>query len=87
MPILEFAFGGAIVASAWAISVFFLRFWRKTRDPLFGLFAAAFVLFGIERIVILVSATEIRPYVYLIRLGGFLLILLAIYQKNRSARA
>ena len=87
MPTFRIAAGGAIVVSAWAIAVFFLRFRQKTRDPLFGWFAAAFLLFGIERITILLCASEIRPYVYLLRLAGFLLILFAIYQKNRNARA
>ena len=86
MPILNAALGGAMVVSAWAIAVFFLRFWRRTRDPLFAFFAAAFALFALERIVILVSGSEIRPYIYFIRLAGFLLIMFAIYNKNRRAR-
>ncbi len=74
---------GAIMVSAWAISVFFLRFWRKTRDRLFGYFAVSFLLLGIERVSILVTEGEARSLVYLIRLGAFLLIIFAIIDKNR----
>ena len=75
--------GGAILLSAWAIALFFFRFWRKMHDPLFAYFAAAFFLLGVERIVILATLTEVRPEIYLIRLTAFILILLAIYHKNR----
>ncbi len=71
------------MVSAWAISVFFLRFWRKTRDRLFGYFAVSFLLLGIERVSILVTEGEARSLVYLIRLGAFLLIIFAIIDKNR----
>ena len=77
--------GGAILVSAWAIAVFFLRFWRKTRERLFALFAAAFALLGLERIAIVLVAGEAHSFVYLIRLAAFLLILFAIYDKNRGS--
>lgn len=72
--------------NAWAISVFFLRFWSTTRDRLFGCFAGAFLLLGFERIAMRAFADEFRFYVYLIRLGAFLLILFAIWEKNRRGR-
>ncbi|HZR21204.1 MAG TPA: DUF5985 family protein [Verrucomicrobiae bacterium] len=74
---------GAIMAVAWAILVFFLRFWRKTGDRLFVFFAAAFLLLGIERIIIVVLSSDHRSFGYLIRLFAFLLILFAILDKNR----
>ena len=77
--------GGAILVCAWAVAVFFLRFWRKTRERLFALFAAAFALLGLERIAIVLVAGEAHSFVYLIRLAAFLLILFAIYDKNRGS--
>ena len=50
MEMLKSMLAGAIMVSAWAISVFFFRFWRKTGDRLFGLFSASFLLLGLERI-------------------------------------
>ena len=75
---------GAIMLNAWAIAVFFLRFWRKTCDRLFAWFSVAFILLGIERIDMVCFPGE--PYfpVYLIRLAAFLLIICAILDKNRS---
>jgi uncharacterized protein DUF5985 len=75
---------GAIMVSAWAISVFFFRFWRKTRDRLFGFFSAAFLLLGLERISILMVSGELHGLVYLLRFCAFLLIIFAIVEKNRS---
>lgn len=72
----------------WAIGLFFFRFWWKTRDALFGAFAAAFWVLGIERVVLLLTRSdhELRPLVYLIRLSAFLLIATAIFLKNRRRR-
>ncbi|HEV2209817.1 MAG TPA: DUF5985 family protein [Verrucomicrobiae bacterium] len=83
MPMLKAMLAGAILVSAWAISVFFMRFWRKTHDPLFAFFAAAFLLLGIERIGMLVFAGGTEGSIYLIRLVAFVLILAGIIGKNR----
>ena len=78
--------GGAILVGCWAIALFFLRFWVKTHDRLFIHFAVAFLLLGIERIVLLLlnQESEYKSYVYLIRLAAFLVIVFAIVQKNRT---
>jgi hypothetical protein len=77
---------GALVLAYWAIGYFFLRFWKKTRDRFFRVFAWAFWVLAIERVILLfISADfEFRPFVYLVRLAAFLLILWAIFEKNRS---
>ncbi len=72
---------GAIMLNAWAIAVFFWRFWRKTGDKLFLCFAAAFILLGVERLG-LSSWRGDGEYVYLIRLCAFLLIAVGIIGKN-----
>ena len=77
---------GAILLNAWAVSVFFYRFWKKTRDRLFAFFAIAFLILGAERIV-MVSISEGQPLVYLMRLSAFLLLLYAILDKNRAGRS
>lgn len=75
---------GAIMLNAWAISVFFMRFWKKTRDRLFAWFAVAFILLGIERATTIGFAGETHFHVYLIRLVAFLLIIFAIGEKNKK---
>ena len=37
---------GASALGCWVIGLFFLRFWRNTRDRLFAFFAAAFWVLG-----------------------------------------
>jgi hypothetical protein len=76
---------GAIMLGYLAIGFFFFRFWRKSKDSLFAVFAAAFWVLSIERVVLLVTqpADEIRPYVYLIRFSAFMLIIIGFFLKNR----
>jgi hypothetical protein len=76
---------GVAVCGSWGAAVFFLRYWRETHDRFFLLFAAAFVALSVNwlLLVFLQPAAEFRHLVYLWRLGGFLLILAAILDKNR----
>jgi Family of unknown function (DUF5985) len=77
---------GAVMLGAAAIAAFFLRSWLRTRDRLFVLFAAAFALLTVERwFLVLLDRDDLRSYVHLIRVAAFLLIIVAIIDKNRSA--
>jgi Ca2+/Na+ antiporter len=79
---------GAVMMGAAAVAAYLLRSWLRTRDRLFMLFAAAFALLSLERWFFLLVGqhNELRSYVYLIRLAAFVLILLAIIDKNRGRR-
>lgn len=76
---------GAITMASWTAALFFLRFWRKSGDRLFLSFAAAFALLGLTRLALtfVQQASESHTYLYLIRLLAFVLILVAIVDKNR----
>ena len=80
---------GAVACGFLICGLLFLRFWRRTREELFLAFSLAFVLLGAGQTILALAniPTEERGPVYLIRLAAFLLILLAIYRKNRKARA
>jgi hypothetical protein len=80
--------GGAIVFGYALISLFFLKFWRRTKDAFFGYFAFAFFLLGVGRIVeaILRTNEATTPHVYLFRLLAFLIIIFAIMQKNLGSK-
>jgi hypothetical protein len=84
---IEFV-SGAIALAYVLAGVYFLRFWRKTRDRLFMSFAMAFWLLGLNQtIVSLVGVTDERTgYAYVLRVIGFLLILYAIIRKNLARR-
>ena len=70
-------------------TLFFLIFWRRSRDRFFALFASAFALLGISWLVHVVTGTanEFNRPVYLFRLLAFLLIIFAVIDKNRSPRS
>jgi hypothetical protein len=75
---------GALVTTCAVSGVFFLRFWRKTRDRLFAIFAIAFWLLGLNWLMLaFISADEVQSAIYIIRLLAFILILAGIIDKNR----
>jgi Family of unknown function (DUF5985) len=78
---------GAVTLGFFASALFFLRFWKRTRDELFISFAAAFALLGLGQALLVLAKIpeEDRSSLYLIRLLAFLVILFAIIRKNRSA--
>lgn len=75
---------GAIAMASLIIGLFFLRFWKKTRDRFFLFFAVAFCLEGLNRVMLGLSqgSSENEPIIYLVRLLSFVLILIAIVDKN-----
>jgi hypothetical protein len=79
---------GAVTLGYSAAAVFFLRFWRRTADRLFLSFALAFSLLALNQVLaaVLEFGDERTPYVYSLRVLGFLLILWAIIDKNLNAR-
>jgi hypothetical protein len=78
---------GIIVLGHGSAGLFFLRFWRKTRDRLFLMFAIAFWLLGIIRIAMAVLGLDGEDhYLYWFRLAAYLLILIAIVDKNMHWR-
>ena len=87
MALSSFLYGATAMASLVA-GLFFLRFWRDTGDRLFIFFAVAFGVEGLNRTVLGLSvlSKETEPFLYLIRLLSFLLILAAIVDKNRKKR-
>lgn len=85
MTLYEFL-SGAVTLGFFVCGLFFLKFWRRTRDELFIAFALAFALLGMGQAVLGLAniPQEERSSLYLIRLLAFLIILLAIFRKNRS---
>lgn len=80
---------GAIAMGCFVAGLLFLRFWRDGRDRFFLLFALSFFVEAVSRVLLAVSdrPNEGSPWLYGIRLAAYLLILWAIYEKNRrSAR-
>lgn len=80
---------GATTLGCWVIGLFFLRFWRTTRDRLFAFFAAAFWVMSLNwlALVALAPAQESRHLVYVVRVVAFLILIVGILDKNRRAHS
>jgi hypothetical protein len=83
---METLLSGAIAMGLALAGLFFFRFWRRTRDRFFLLFAASFWIEGANRVALalVAHASEDEPVFYLVRLVAYALILVAIWQKNRG---
>ena len=79
---------GAIAMASTVIALFFLRFWRNTRDRFFLYFALSFGIEGVHRVYAALSYqdNEDSPLHYLLRLLAYGLIIWAIMEKNLPAR-
>ena len=75
---------GAVTLAYLLAAFFFLRFWRRTADRLFLAFTIAFFLFAINQglACLLDVYNEPSSFIYALRVMGFLLILVAIVDKN-----
>jgi hypothetical protein len=87
IELLAFMRGG-LVACCLVAALFFLRFWRSTSDRLFLFFAASFLVFSLNWLVLALLGVpeETRHLVFLIRLLAFGLMLLGIWDKNRREK-
>lgn len=78
---------GATAMGCLVAALFFFRFYRQSTDRLFLFFGLGFSIFGVNRLVLalLEEGHEASTYVYLSRLLAFVMILLAIIDKNRKS--
>lgn len=93
MNAVEFV-SGIYMATFAASGVFFLKFWRASKDRFFLLFCLACWLLASERVALLFvdggyqaipeAVDEARSFVYIFRLFAYALILLAVIEKNRT---
>lgn len=91
---VEALLSGISIATFAASGIFFLRFWRASRDAFFMLFCLACWFLSCERLALLflpdaqssirTPETAVQSWVYLLRMAAFVMILAAIVQKNRK---
>jgi hypothetical protein len=77
---------GALMLSFLIATAHFVRFWQRTSDRLFIYFAVAFALLALNQLGLFLMGVEdeLRGYVYVLRVSGFILILVGILGKNVS---
>jgi hypothetical protein len=80
---------GLLTAGYAVAALFFARFWRDTKDRLFAWFAVAFLILAIQRAALAVGPRSASgdALLYGLRLAAFLIILIAVVDKNRDATA
>jgi peptidoglycan/LPS O-acetylase OafA/YrhL len=80
--------GGMLAMGYLIAALFFLRYWRRTRERLFASFAVALLILAIQRALLAadLAIVEDRTWYYGLRLLAFVIILLAILDKNRGDR-
>lgn len=79
---------GALAMTSVIASIFFMRYFRLTRDRLFVYFSIAFLAMALNWIGLAIAdpSLETRHHVYVLRLFAFVLILIGIIDKNRRGR-
>jgi Family of unknown function (DUF5985) len=81
-----FAWGVLAMASLIA-ALFFLRYWRATRERLFAFFALAFVGLATNWTVLAIVDHPVdearQAHAYIIRLVAFVILIIGIIDKNR----
>jgi hypothetical protein len=87
---------GFAAAAFLASAVFFLKFWRASREKLFLYFAGAFGLLGAERVVGAAYSSSFgyqadyvenaRSWIYIFRLLAFVVLIFGIVRKNTAER-
>lgn len=80
---------GATVMACAIVGLYFLRFWKSSRDPFFMYFAVAFWIQGAQWLHAGLSPApdDYSPLYYLARLLAYGLIVYAIVRKNYPRRS
>ncbi|HTV90299.1 MAG TPA: DUF5985 family protein [Stellaceae bacterium] len=80
---------GLITAGFLVSALFFVKFWRRSGDPLFVIFAAAFAILALDQTLVTFynflafnRPEEEQAWAYLLRLAAFTLLAVAIIHKN-----
>jgi len=77
---------GALTMGCGVIALFFVRYYLYSRDDLFVWFTLAFIAFGVQwGLLAFEVASEQTHVLYLLRLLGFVSIVVAIIRRNRRA--
>ena len=76
---------GLLVCGYLVIALFFARFYSRSRDRLFGFFAACFMLLAGQRalLALLPGSERVGTALYAVRAFAFLILIYAIWDRNR----
>ena len=82
-------FNGISATASLLAAILFLRFWRESEDRLFACLALGFGLLAVNwaALSLLIVPSETRHFLYLVRLGAFVVVLAGIVDKHLSESA
>jgi hypothetical protein len=86
---MKYYMWGVLAMASLVAALFFLRYWRSSRDRLFAFFAIAFFLMTLEwtvSAVLGVSEESRHFYVLLLRILAFVAIIVGVLDKNQRDR-
>ena len=75
---------GLLTMGYLVAALYFLRFWKRSGERLFVFFALAFALLATQRMGLILLTFD-STWLYALRLLAFVLLLVGILEKNRSA--
>lgn len=80
---------GMIAMGCAVVALLFLRFWRTTHDRFFLWFSSAFFIEACNRVGFVVRGAHADedPTYFIVRIVFFVLIIIAIVDKNLASRA
>lgn len=80
---------GAISMGYLVVAMFFVAFWRETRDRFFAFFASGFALLAVHRTIFALTYTDAAwtNISFTLRLLGYLIILGAIIDRRARPAA
>ncbi|MDE2051123.1 MAG: hypothetical protein KGJ72_08905 [Gammaproteobacteria bacterium] len=80
---------GILAMGSGVAALFFLRFWRESRERLFAFFALAFAGLAANWIGLAIidhpTDEAQQEYAYLVRLVAFVILIIGIIDKNRRS--
>ena len=80
---------GAISMGFLVVAMFFVSFWRETRDRFFAFFATGFAVLSVHRTIFAFTYTNAAwtNFSFTLRLAGYLIILGAILDRRARPAA
>jgi Family of unknown function (DUF5985) len=80
---------GVLAMASLVVALFFLRYWRATRERLFAFFSLAFVGMAVNWTVLAIVDHPVdeasQAHAYVIRLVSFVILIVGIIDKNRRS--
>ena len=80
---------GVLAMASLVVALFFLRYWRSTRERLFAYFSLAFLGMAVNWTVLAMVNHPVdeagQAHAYVIRLIAFVILIVGIIDKNRRS--